>query len=274
MNLMPCVLPVLGLKLMAFATPGKKLPYLLGVWVSFLVLATVAVAMGAGMSHMSYPLFRGGLAVVCIAMSTNLLGLWTMPSFRVPGAGSVGPFGTGVLTVALGSSCSVPFLAPALAYCAAEGAAATYGIFSCIALGFVSPFLLPLPLPKPGAWMVKFERVCGGLLGAVALWLILTLGGVENGSIPTGDRAIVVTADWCINCPIAHRAWTDRVHQELGFQHTVLDWTNRDPEITRFLESWDHQSVPFALIELNGQVFTFSGIYTESDLLEAIHKAQ
>ncbi len=278
MVFMPCSLPVIGLKVRAFAEPKKKIPYLLGVWVSFMALATLSVVTGAGLSHMSYPVFRWVLLVVCMVMGLHLVGLLRLNlNVRVPG--SAGAFGTGLLTVALGSSCSVPFLAPALAYCASVPAVETFGIFTMLALGFVSPFLLPVPMPKPGPWLEKFEKCCGYALLMVALWLGSTLGSKgEALDIPTGDRAIVVTADWCVNCPIAHHSWEAESVQErlkeLGIEIVTLDWTNRDPKITGFLESYHHLAVPFALVEVDGVVTALSGIPSTHQILEALKGAE
>lgn len=73
LNFMPCVLPVLGLKLMAASKGGGKLPYVLGVLTSFMILGTLAVFAGAGFSHMANPWYRVALALVCLLMGTRLI---------------------------------------------------------------------------------------------------------------------------------------------------------------------------------------------------------
>lgn len=181
MNFMPCVLPVLGLKLASLAKNGGKLPYILGVLVSFMVLATLSVAFGAGLSHMSMPAFRLAMVVVCGLMGLHLIHAWQMPAVGLGRlAGSTNSFVVGLMTVALGTSCSVPFLAPALVYCTAAGWLTTYLIFLVMGLGFCAPFILPIHklMPKPGPWLEHFETACGGAMLVVSLWLLTTLGGV------------------------------------------------------------------------------------------------
>lgn len=174
MNLMPCVLPVIGLKLRAFGKSGKW-SYVLGVLCSFMALATVSLTLGTGISLMGFGIYRATLVVVCIMMSTHLLGMWKMPSFGY--SGTVGPFGTGMLTVALGSSCAVPFLAPAMAYTMSCSVVQTYLVFLALGVGFCSPFMVPIPMGhfQKGIGGVWFERLCGLALGAVAGWISLSL---------------------------------------------------------------------------------------------------
>ena len=180
LNFMPCVLPVLGLKLMAASKGGGKLPYVLGVLVTFAVLATGAVILGTGLSHMAQPYFRVMLALTCLLMGTHFLGLWHLPGFALPKwASGGGAFGLGITTVALGSSCSVPFLAPVLVYTANHVWWETYLLFLAVGVGFASPFILPIYklFPKPGAWMLWFEKISGAALILVAGWLACTLAG-------------------------------------------------------------------------------------------------
>jgi thiol:disulfide interchange protein DsbD len=175
MNFMPCVAPVLALKLRAFGQPGKRIPYLAGVMASFMVLATLSVTLGTGLSQMGLEPFRLTLGVVCGLMATHLLGLWHMPSLGV--RGDWGPFGTGILTVALGTSCSVPFLAPVMIYCGQAGVLETFGLFGALGVGFCGPFILPIPIPKlfRGDWSLFFERACGCIMCVVALWIFSTV---------------------------------------------------------------------------------------------------
>lgn len=90
-----------------------------------------------------------------------------------------GSFGLGITTVALGSSCSVPFLAPVLVYTSHHVWWQVYILFLAIGVGFASPFILPIykVFPKPGAWMLWFEKASGAALILVAAWLACTLSG-------------------------------------------------------------------------------------------------
>lgn len=82
MNFMPCVLPVLGLKLMAASKTGGKLPYVLGVLFSFTVLATLAVVLGTGLSHMTSGWYRAILSLVCLFMGLHFLRLIRWDHYR------------------------------------------------------------------------------------------------------------------------------------------------------------------------------------------------
>lgn len=175
MNFMPCVLPVLGLKLRAYAEPRKRWAYVAGVMASFMVLATLSLWIGTGLSLMGFGHYRMTLSVICFLFGMSLFGCWNIPSFGV--SGSLGPFAMGILTVALGSSCAVPFLAPAMAYCATCSVIETYLIFGALGGGFCSPFMLPL-----GGFIGFFrhylhlvEMVCATMLMLVSVWLWSTL---------------------------------------------------------------------------------------------------
>ncbi len=178
-NFMPCVLPVLGLKLACFSKGGDKKLYVAGVMASFMVLATLSVVAGSGLSHMSVPAFRVALAVCCGLMALKLWGLWELPVTGFFGnfAGKAGPFGIGMLTVALGSSCSVPFMAPVLLYLTQCSALETYLLFGGVGVGFVAPFLLPIgsAMKKFGPYVRKFEIGCGVAMAATCFWMISTL---------------------------------------------------------------------------------------------------
>lgn len=175
MNFMPCVLPVIGLKLAAFSQPGKRLGYVAGVLASFMLLATCSVGLGTGLSLMGFEHYRLTLSVVCFLFGISLLHVWEMPSFGF--SGNIGPFGVGVLTVALGSSCAVPFLAPAMAYTMQCSSIEVYIIFLALGVGFCSPFFLPLSrlMTFFRHYLSSVEAVCGMGLFLTSLWLCSTL---------------------------------------------------------------------------------------------------
>jgi len=328
MNFMPCVLPVLGLKLVAAAKGGGKLYYVLGVLASFAVLATAAVLLGTGLSHMSSPWFRVILALTCMLMGFHFLKFWHIPYFGLGRyASKTGSFALGVTTVALGSSCSVPFLAPILVYTSSNSWWETYVLFLTVGLGFSLPFILPIYklLPKPGQWMIWLERTCGIALIMVAGWLAVTLAhapligflwlgfwtiiliiqknpwrtnvisiilmlvvlwgivALYNVALPPATvnvdfnkpGVVFVTADWCMNCPIAHSVVeSDAVQaaiRELDGQYTELDWTNGDAPVTDFLGRFGVKAVPFALvINKEGKQTVLSGMFTTEQVLKAL----
>lgn len=286
MNFMPCVLPTVGLKLLSFAKHGGRSGYVVGVVLSFMALATVSVFVGAGFSHMSVWVVRAVIAAICLLMGTHLLGLWHMPAIGLGRwSGTSSSFGLGIMTVVLGSSCSVPFLAPVLVYCATSGAVVTYLTFLIMAIGFCTPFLLPIHrfMPRPGQWMVYFERGCGVVMLVVAAWLGSTLfgGTTDTIDIPQ-DRpvAVIATADWCVNCGVVHGVFNDpevvAALKATGTEKIVLDWTNGNADITEFLREKSGQaSVPFLFIrDRLGRETVLTGIYTKAQVLDALEDDQ
>ncbi len=173
MNFAPCVAPVLALKLRALG--DSKAPYVAGVLTSFMALATCSVVLGTGLSQMGFEPFRMALVVVCSLMAAQLWGVWELPSFGY--RGTLGPFAQGCLTTALGTACSVPFLAPVMVYTLSCGVLETYLLFGAMGLGFCSPFIVPLPLKGIGRVFqgVWFERTCGVIMLVIAAWLASTL---------------------------------------------------------------------------------------------------
>jgi len=205
LNLMPCVLPVIGLKVLSFIEQGghdRRRILLLNVWYSlgmlavFMVLATLPVAFrllrnedfGWG-QQFAYDGFNITLAAVVFVMALSFLGIWEIPIPGFVGGGKVGELATkegfsgafakGAVTTVLATPCSGPFLGSALAFAFAQPAPVTYTIFGCIGLGMASPYLLigAFPslvgwLPKPGAWMDTFKQMMGFVLLATVVYIL------------------------------------------------------------------------------------------------------
>ena len=199
LNIMPCVLPVIGLKLLSFmeqADHRRGHALLLNIWYSlglisvFLVLATLAVTLGFGWGQLfSYSGFNITLAAVVFTMGLSFLGVWEMPIPGFAGRGKVlelaekegalGAFSKGVLTTVLATPCGAPFLASALTWAVTQPPGKAYAVFCAAGVGMASPYLLigAFPnligfLPKPGAWMDTFKELMGFvLLGTVAFLL-------------------------------------------------------------------------------------------------------
>ena len=177
LNLMPCVLPVIGLKILSFLEQSghsRRHALVLNVWYSlgllavFLVLATLAVTLGLGWGQLfSYNGFNITLVAVVFAMGLSFLGVWEIP---IPGfvgrgkavelaekEGFAGAFVKGAITTILATPCTAPFLAPALTWAASQPPPETYAVFTAVGLGMASPYLVigAFPgllsfLPKPG----------------------------------------------------------------------------------------------------------------------------
>jgi suppressor for copper-sensitivity B len=203
LNLMPCVLPVLGLKLMTFAKQGGEskarmiainLSYTAGLMVVFMILAILSITIGLAWGEQNTNFwFRLGILVVTFALSLSLFGVWEIP---IPGfAGSesssklqqqeglAGAFFKGLFTTILGISCSGPLLGFVLGATIGMPWAYTVMVFAFIGLGMASPFLL-LPfvpgvrhiLPKPGDWMETFKQLMGFVMMAAVIFFFSTIG--------------------------------------------------------------------------------------------------
>jgi thiol:disulfide interchange protein/DsbC/DsbD-like thiol-disulfide interchange protein len=211
LNVMPCVLPVIALKILGFVGEARNDPrhvrklgivYALGVLVSFLALAGVVIGVkaaghkaGWGMQFSS-PEFIVVLTVLVTLVALNLFGLFevTLGGRVLDKAGGLaskqgapGAFFNGVLATTLATPCTAPFLGVALGFAFAQSAALIVLMFLMVGLGLAFPYVLlswePAWLsflPKPGPWMEKFKVAMGFPLLATALWL-LNLASIYYG---------------------------------------------------------------------------------------------
>ena len=196
LNLMPCVLPVLSIKLMsvvrygggnAAAARASFLATAAGILVSFAALAGAAIAAkAAGMAvgwgvQFQEPAFIVFMVMVCTLFAANLWGLFELPMPQALGrlgAGQAGSFATGFFATLLATPCSAPFVGTAVAFALSQGWVETVAIFLAMGLGLAAPYLLvaarpqlATALPKPGRWMVWVRAVLGLALAATAVWL-------------------------------------------------------------------------------------------------------
>ncbi|MDE2643116.1 MAG: protein-disulfide reductase DsbD family protein [Verrucomicrobiota bacterium] len=201
LNIMPCVLPVISLKILSFVNQSKESPtrvrllgmlYGAGVVVSFLVLAGVVISVkNAGElaswgMQMSNPQFVVLLTVLIMLVALNLFGLFEVTLGSVgAAAGSVatregagGAFFNGVLATVLATPCTAPFLAPALGFAFTQDAPVIVLMFVTVGLGLAFPYVvlswnpkLLRFLPKPGPWMEKFKVAMGFPMLATGVWL-------------------------------------------------------------------------------------------------------
>ena len=214
LNLMPCVFPVLGIKILGFvnqAGQDKKkvilhgLVFALGVLLSFWSLAAVLAVLRAGGDQLGWgfqlqsPLFVYGLAAVMLIFAMNMSGVFEF-GLSATGVGSdlqsksgfAGSFFTGVLATVVATPCSAPFLAPALGAALTLSTIESFAVFTAIAVGLAGPYLLlsifPAAvkiLPRPGAWMETFKQFMAFPLYATVAYLAWVLAGqtTENGSL-------------------------------------------------------------------------------------------
>lgn len=198
LNLMPCVLPVLGLKLMSLTDQAgqdhrsvmtSNLWYSLGVLTVFWALAAAASIFSFGWGEQfTYMGFKLALTYLVFAMALSFLGVWEIP---VPGfasgkmsqdlqhsEGAVGAYSKGLFTTVIATPCGGPLLGLVLSLLIGQSAALIFAVFTAMGIGMSLPFLLiginpklVSWLPKPGAWMETLKQLMAFvLLGTVAFF--------------------------------------------------------------------------------------------------------
>lgn len=206
LNLMPCVFPVLGIKIMGFVNQagesrGKIVAHGLvfsgGVLLSFWALAAALLLLRSSGNQLGWgfqlqsPGFVLALTLLLFAFALNLSGLFEVGQSAVglgsgltAKSGMAGSFFSGVLATVVATPCAAPFLAPALGAALALPPLASMAVFTFIALGLAAPYLLlsAFPglirwLPKPGPWMETFKQFMGFLLYATVAYLLWVLAG-------------------------------------------------------------------------------------------------
>ena len=208
LNIMPCVLPVIALKILGFVGESRSDPrrvrklglvYALGVLVSFLALAAIVIGVkaaghraGWGMQFGS-PIFVVCLTTLVMLVALNLFGVFEVNlSGRALDAasklaskhGPAGAFFNGLLTTVLATSCTAPILGTALGFAFREGETVILLIFLTVGIGLAVPYVvlswnpaLLKFLPKPGAWMERFKIAMGFPMLATTVWLFLLAAG-------------------------------------------------------------------------------------------------
>ncbi|HSN78946.1 MAG TPA: thioredoxin family protein [Rhodoferax sp.] len=204
LNLMPCVFPVLAIKVVGFARHGSNprrqrvggLAYSAGVVLSFVALgALMLVLRGAGEQlgwgfQLQSPAVVAALAVLFTVIGLNLAGLFEFGQF-VPSRvalleaknPSVDAFLSGILAVVIASPCTAPFMGASLGLALALPAWQALAIFAALGIGMALPYLaaswspaLARKLPRPGAWMATFRHAMAFPMFATVVWLIWVLG--------------------------------------------------------------------------------------------------
>lgn len=202
LNLMPCVLPVLSIKLLSAVSHGGRergavrlsfLASAAGILFSFMVLAAGAIALQLGGLAVGWgiqfqqPVFLAAMAAVVTLFACNLFGFFEIP---LPGwlSGTAqlgdnhslgGHFVTGAFATLLATPCSAPFLGTAVGFALSRGPGEILAVFAALGLGLALPYLLiaaapglATALPRPGPWMVTLRRLLGLALAGTAVWLL------------------------------------------------------------------------------------------------------
>ncbi|MDB4412905.1 protein-disulfide reductase DsbD family protein [Pirellulaceae bacterium] len=202
LNVMPCVLPVIGLKMMSFVEQSGEdrkqvfalnIAFSLGLMTVFWGLAFFVVFLGGNWGDLLNEGLSGAiiLSAVVFAFGLSLIGVWEIP---IPGfassnkanklaekEGLSGAFLKGILTTVLATPCVGPLLVPAMAWAITQSTFVAFSIFTVIGIGMAFPFLMVavVPssikfLPKPGAWMETFKQVMGFVMLATVIFLLNT----------------------------------------------------------------------------------------------------
>ena len=200
LNFMPCVLPVIGLKVMSFMLQAGQNPrkvfflnvvFCLGMVSVFMVLAFLAVQFGLGWGEQFESLtFKVIMIAVVVVFGLSFFGVWEIP---VPGFGGgsldqkegvLGAFFKGILTTILATPCSGPLLIPAVVWAISQPPYLTYMVFAALGLGMGFPYIvlgampkLTKHLPKPGPWMETFKKIMGFVMLGTAVFLA---GSIES----------------------------------------------------------------------------------------------
>ena len=224
LNLMPCVLPVLSLKLLGVVQHGGgdrsavRLSFLAstaGIFTSFMLIAGVLIALKAGGAAIGWgiqfqqPVFLVAMTVVVTLFACNLFGLFEiqLPQSitRIALSGDNrsigGNFLTGAFATLLATPCSAPFLGTAVGFALSRGTAEFLIVFSALAVGLAAPYLLVAAfpglatrLPRPGRWMIWLRYVLALALVATAVWLLFILKlqiGTEASAIVAAMMALI-----------------------------------------------------------------------------------
>lgn len=216
LNLMPCVLPVLSLKLLSVLGHGGRentevrigfVASVAGILTSFMILASALAGLKAAGATVGWgiqfqqPVFLAIMVVVVILFACNLFGLFeiVMPyrlaNLFASGAGPTeehhhslgGHFLTGAFAALLATPCSAPFLGTAVGFALSRGTSEIFIVFGALGLGLSAPYLLiaafpgvATKMPRPGAWMVTMKRILGLLLVATGVWLVTVIASVAG----------------------------------------------------------------------------------------------
>ena len=198
LNLMPCVLPVLSLKVLAMVEQARKdnrsslthgLAFTAGVLVTFLTLAGILMSLQSAGQHLGWgfqlqnPKIVVILAALFFLIALNLFGVFeigtSLTSVQLRGSGLLQSFFSGLLATVVATPCTAPFMGSALGFAFSQPAWIALLVFAFLGLGMAAPYLLLSAspsllrfLPKPGAWMETFKQSMGFPMLASVIWLI------------------------------------------------------------------------------------------------------
>ncbi|MCW5655795.1 thioredoxin family protein [Hydrogenophaga sp.] len=285
LNLMPCVFPVLAIKVVAFARQSgdrrahraNGLAYTAGVVLSFLALGALLLALRAAGEQLGWgfqlqsPAVVAALAVLFTLIGLNLAGLFeigqVLPS-RVASLQARNPtadaFLTGVLATAIASPCTAPFMGASLGLAVGLPAAQALAVFGALGLGMALPYLLAswVPgvarlLPRPGPWMDTFRHLMAFPMFATVVWLLWVLGqqsGIDGAAALLMLLVVLALLVWALGLRGKSRA----LMASLSVAGLVwLGWSI-GPHVTRLQEASGTagQPVPTSVAGLSWQTWS------------------
>ena len=245
LNLMPCVFPVLSLKVLSLASNSNSsqqekrlhgLAYTAGIISAFLILAAVLLTLQAGGAligwgfHLQAPWFISLLIFLFFIMGLSMSGVVEFGT-SIMGVGTElqekegysGSFFTGILASVVASPCTAPFMGAALGFAFTQPAIIALAVFVALGLGMALPFLLisfnpalSSLLPHPGKWMLTFKQVLAFPLFATVVWLLWVLGN------QTGTDGMAIVIATCVLLGLA--AWLYQHRREV--QSAFWRYTN------------------------------------------------
>ncbi|MBC7715020.1 MAG: thioredoxin family protein [Rhizobacter sp.] len=230
LNIMPCVLPVISIKLFGLvkykneshrAIIKHNVFYTLGILFTFLTLATIVLSLKSIGSQVGWgfqlqsPSFISIMIIGLFVFALNLFGVF---EFATPGGSKLGnvtikenftgDFLSGILATVLSTPCSAPFLGTALTFAFTSSTVEIYLIFTMIGLGLAFPFILTAIypklvafLPKPGNWMNTVKKILGVTLLLTIIWLLDVYNALVDGSshlIKLGSILVFVYAGFLL----------------------------------------------------------------------------
>jgi thiol:disulfide interchange protein DsbD len=228
LNLMPCVLPVISLKIFGFIQHAGQdrrrilrsgLAFVAGIFAWFMGLALLLIGLKSAGREITWafqftnPYFVLGMSAVVLVFALNLFGVFeiSLPQFANRGVlgwtareGDAGSFFQGVFATVLATPCTAPFLGTALGFAFTQSGWTILLMFFAIAAGMAFPYFLLSAqpawlrlLPKPGPWMVRVKQLMGFLLFATLLFLLAVLGAQR------GVEAIIWSASFLLALSLA-----------------------------------------------------------------------
>lgn len=227
LNLMPCVFPILSIKLLQLTQQYDVrtrrihgLVYLVGVVLSFLAVAALMLALRSAGSAIGWgfqlqsPWFVAALVYLFFILAAGMAGfvqlgqsIMSVGQTLTQGKGVSSAFFTGVLAVVVASPCTAPFMGAALGFAVSQSAFVALLVFAALGLGMALPLTLlsSMPqlarlLPKSGAWMVRLKQFFAFPLALTAIWLLWVLGN-QAGTLAMAvillGCMLLAFAYWC-----------------------------------------------------------------------------